>query len=322
MENRQRRAHVVVAQVFVKHRQLVRHDQTLVGDHPGRETRHVEGLVFALEGFFRAPPGNVEVALEGLLAHCRRRIDEHLLDVRQRTQRHRAAGRRIHRHVSPSAYLEALFAQILGEPGAGALGAPGILAEENHADGVERGDLERVLAGDARKERVGFLQQQAAAVAGLAIGGDGAPVREALERLHGGANQPVARTIVHLRDQSEAAAVLLEFGRIEPPGWFPRLVHHCLSPLATPVPASCRVFAHRAALSWRPLGGVATEGFGPIGARKWPGARGFPAPAGHASRAGTDVGLGCCGRTTGQYTGAPRGCHEAAAPDHETVPIG
>jgi hypothetical protein len=44
---------------------------------------------------------------------------------------------------------------------------------------------------------------------GLAVRGDGAAVREAVERAHGRAHQPVARRIVEAGDQPEAAAVAL-----------------------------------------------------------------------------------------------------------------
>src|SRR6184192_1068404 len=53
------------------------------------------------------------------------------------------------------------------------------------------------------------LQQQPAAVAGLAVGRDRAAVSETDQGADRGANQPVARRIVQARDQAEAATVAL-----------------------------------------------------------------------------------------------------------------
>jgi hypothetical protein len=70
-------------------------------------------------------------------------------------------------------------------------------------------------AATARRNPVRLLEQQAAAVAGLAVGGHGAAVGQAAERRNGRLDQPVARLVVHLGDQAEAAAVALVLVAIE-----------------------------------------------------------------------------------------------------------
>ena len=52
------------------------------------------------------------MALEGLLAHGSRRIDEHLLNTWKRTQGHRSASRSIGWHAAPTAHLETFFAEL------------------------------------------------------------------------------------------------------------------------------------------------------------------------------------------------------------------
>ena len=61
----------------------------------------------------------------------------------------------------------------------------------------------------ARRNFSGRLQQQPAAIAGLAVRGDRAAMGQAVERGHGGAHQPVTRLVVEAGDQAEAAAVAL-----------------------------------------------------------------------------------------------------------------
>jgi hypothetical protein len=82
--------------------------------------------------------------------------------------------------------------------------------QEHYACGETRGQLDLRVLGQRTQEFLGFLQQQAAAVAGLAVGGDGAAVRQAVQRGNGGLHQPMAGFIVETGDQAEAAAVALE----------------------------------------------------------------------------------------------------------------
>src|SRR5437868_38843 len=89
---------------------------------------------------------------------------------------------------------------------------PGLqrIARVKHETGGEAlGELDAGLGGHRPEEPLGPLQQQPAAVAGLAVGSDRAAVSEADQGADRGANQPVARRIVQARDQAEAATVAL-----------------------------------------------------------------------------------------------------------------
>ena len=223
------------------------------------------------------------MAFEGLVAHGRRCIDEHLLDVGNGSQCHCAAGRRIRGHTAPAAHFETLMGELLVELRPRAIRACRVLTEKHHADGVEWSELKLAFGGDTGEKGVGLLQQQAAAVAGFTVGGDGAPVGEALQRLGRRTHQPVARLIVHLGDQSEAAAVLFEFGRIQSPGWFRRPVHYYPFPLTNTELAGrpCLRALHNPLQP--PQEGVATEGVEPIGGAGLAGCGGILPPAGHCA---------------------------------------
>ncbi len=61
--------------------------------------------------------------------------------------------------------------------------------------------------GDGAQELVGLLDQQAAAVTGLAIGVDTPPVRHAGEGLYAGFQKPMARLALKVGNQPETAVV-------------------------------------------------------------------------------------------------------------------
>jgi hypothetical protein len=71
------------------------------------------------------------------------------------------------------------------------------------------------FGGDVAQEFFGPLQQQAAAVAGFAVGPDGAAMGHAFERGQRGVDEFARRRVVEVRDQPETAAVVLEAGVIQ-----------------------------------------------------------------------------------------------------------
>ncbi len=109
--------------------------------------------------------------------------------------------------------LDALLDDLLG-----AVAALVVVGEEDVADRVVVTERDAELFGLAAQEGIGLLHEQAAAVAGLAVGGDRTTVGHAIERRDRGLNQLVARLIVHVRDQAETAGVLLELGTVETVG--------------------------------------------------------------------------------------------------------
>jgi hypothetical protein len=82
-----------------------------------------------------------------------------------------------------------------------------IAVQEYEADAEARRQLESRIAGDRPHELGGHLQQQPAAVTGLAVGGNrtamGQPVQRADRRL----DQPVTRRVIEVGNQSETAGI-------------------------------------------------------------------------------------------------------------------
>ena len=87
------------------------------------------------------------------------------------------------------------------------LGLGRLLAEKDHADPVAAAQGPALCPGDGLEKAVGFLQQQAAAVAGPAVGGNTAAVRHAGQRGDRRADQLVAGLAAEMGDQPEAAVV-------------------------------------------------------------------------------------------------------------------
>ena len=83
------------------------------------------------------------------------------------------------------------------------------------------------LARHRAQESGRLLDQQAAAVAGLAVGGDRAAMGQAVQRADGRLHHPVAGAIVETRDQAEPARVLLIGGSAQTPIAGARIARRC-----------------------------------------------------------------------------------------------
>ena len=86
-------------------------------------------------------------------------------------------------------------------------------------------------ANDGAQEAGRALQQQAAAVAGLAIGGDGAAMREAVERGDGGLHHPMRGLVIEAGDQPKTAGIALIVAPHQAPVAGPRI--HPRHPVTT-----------------------------------------------------------------------------------------
>ncbi len=214
----------LVAEVGIEHRQVGRHHQPLVADQPTRQRRHVVDRIAGADALVGAAASDEQVALEHLRQHPGRRVDENLRDVRQGVARFLAAGVGVDRHRPPAGDLEPLPFQLRVQVGAGGLGQGRVAVEEHHADAVMLAQLDAGRGGGLAQEPVGFAHQQAAAVAGFAVGGDRAAVGEPRQGVDGGMDQPVARPVIHLGDQSETATVSFEFRPVQT-GGVARLLH-------------------------------------------------------------------------------------------------
>ena len=209
MEHGHRALEARIGQIRIELRQVLRHHHALEDDGAGGETGHVEhripgqGLLGEAARHEQAPVERSRVDIGGPAVH------EQLLDERARLEGFGAAGGWINRHHSPAGDLQSLTRQLGGERQACGASLLRIVRQKDQPRSEARTQLDPGLRGHRAQEAFRSLQQQAATVAGLAVGGDRAAMREAIEGGHGGAHQPVARRIVQARDQAETATVAL-----------------------------------------------------------------------------------------------------------------
>ena len=135
-----------------------------------------------------------------------------------------AAGCGIDWYDAPAGDPQSLPFQFRAQVGAGGVSQGGIAVEEHHADPVVRAQFDAGLGGDSAQECLRLAHQQAATVAGFAVGGDRAAMGQAGQGIDGGLDQPVAGPVVHLGDQAKTATVSFEFGPVQP-GGIARLLH-------------------------------------------------------------------------------------------------
>ncbi|KAG0926681.1 hypothetical protein G6F31_018303 [Rhizopus arrhizus] len=109
-------------------------------------------------------------------------VDEHLFDARQCVARQLATDAVVGGHLTPAGHLAAHGLHLRLQLGAAGLRSIGIMWQEHQASGEARGDDDAGFAGQQFQESIGAAQQQAAAIAGQAIGGDTATVGHARER--------------------------------------------------------------------------------------------------------------------------------------------
>ena len=209
MEHGHRALETRIGEVRVELRQVLRHHHALEDDGVGREARHIERGI-AARGLLGQAARHEEPPVESRLVEARlKAVDEELLDEGQRFQRLGATGPRVHRHGAPAGHLESLPRQLASEREPRLLRLLRIARVKHETGGEALGELDAGLGGHRPEKPLRPLQQQPAAVAGLAVGSDRAAVSETNQGADRGANQPVARRIVQARDQAEAATVAL-----------------------------------------------------------------------------------------------------------------
>ena len=169
--------HADVGEIQIETRQIHRHAQSFIdGDQVG-EADHIEVVI--ADAFLDTAAHDVEAALEILVDPAWRRVDKDLFDAGQGGLGDGTEHIGIDGHLAPSDQTQGLSFQLLVDDVAGLLGQYGIRVEEQHAHRIVAAQVPSLLFGDSAIEAVGFLQQQAAAVAGLAVGGDAAAVLHA-----------------------------------------------------------------------------------------------------------------------------------------------
>ena len=197
-----------IAKIREELRQRRRHDHAFVADRHRRQARNV-GLGIG-QPVFRAPARKKQSPVESSTRHTVLRIDVDLFDPRQCRQRLLAARGRVHGNDAPAGDLEADFRDGFVDDGARLFGDGLILAQEYGAYRKALAQREAAFLSDRTQEVGRELDEQTAAIARLAVCRNGTAMGQAHERRDRRLHDPVARQIVEIRDQAEAAAVTVE----------------------------------------------------------------------------------------------------------------
>ncbi len=220
MHERDRGADALVGQVGVKRDKLLGRQHALVGDRPRRQRRQVKldaalaRLAFGLLAHAVDDPVELKAAqhLPGRVQPLGAEKDLH--HPRHRRERGRAEVRRVGPDVPPPGHLSALDQGILFQYAHRALRRVAIGGQEGQSGGVgtRRGQID---SGLFAQERVGDLDHNAGAVAGVGFGAAGAAVVHPAERREPLAHHVVGAPPVHVGDERDPACVVLECGVVE-----------------------------------------------------------------------------------------------------------
>ena len=213
VDERERRLGPRVLQVGVVAEQLRRREHPLVDHGPARERRDHE---LRAGGDLGHAPDHVELALEGVRVFLQRAFGGHdqVLDVGRVEVGGDADVVLVDRDVAPADHALALVRDGLLEELLEL--RPPLLVPRQEADAHPVGARRReVLPDQAAHQRVGHLEQDPGAVAGVRVGPRGAAVLEVLQ----GDDRPldglVRRLAVQTRDERDAACIVLVCGVVE-----------------------------------------------------------------------------------------------------------
>ena len=142
-------------------------------------------------------------------------IDEQLLDPGQGLARRLAKRIDFDRHRAPAGDCQTLALQF--DLQTAALGCRPLVipTQKDLADGEGFAELNTLRRGDAPQEVGRQGQQQAATVAGLAVGGDRAAMGQPLQRTDRICNRGMVSLPVEPGDQPEATGITFEFGTMQ-----------------------------------------------------------------------------------------------------------
>ncbi len=205
----------LVGEVGVERLQLEGRHHALVDHRAARQRREVQ-----VELTLRPLAEEEREAVEGDPAHrlsalvSTRARHEELLDDRHRGARQVAELLRPDRDRAPAQDGQVVLGRDLCDGGLDPLTVVGVRRQERDADGVPAGARE-VEAGDGAQERIGYLRDDAGAVARSGVGADRAAVLEVAQRLESRVDDVVPRGSAQGRDHGETAGVLLGGGVVE-----------------------------------------------------------------------------------------------------------
>ena len=197
MNQRQRRLEAFIAEVGIEFFQLGRQQQPLVDDAAARHAADV-ALRHAL---FDQAAHHIELALQFGLRMESAAVDEKLADRRARFPRRPPDLAGIHRHVAPCEHPAPLGSDDFFDGGFPARSA------EDHRDAVFP-RLRQLAAEFGAEKLIRQRQQQPRSVAGIRVAARRAAVHQPLQDRHSHPDDPVARHIVQVRDEADAARVV------------------------------------------------------------------------------------------------------------------
>ena len=222
MIDREARDEPPVEQIGIKGRQLLGEEHALVDDRAAGQRAEVEILdLLGDDALFDASADDVELELEGLLVEAAAVVDDDLLDLGPRRVRLLADEFDIERHLAPAMEGEAGIENFRLDNGAATLLPVEIGARQ---EDLANRELARPGGnpGDTKmgtEEILRDLDMDAGAIAGLAVGIDGAAMPHRLQRVDAGLDHVAPRLAVERCDKADAAGIVL-LGRIVEPGGF------------------------------------------------------------------------------------------------------
>ena len=178
----------------------------------------MRGVLEVVDGVRDDLAGDKEPALEDLLVlHALALADEDLQMRRLRRLHGLAEIARIDRHVAPAEKMHALVRDRLRDDLLDDPEAFPIARHEEVADAVFAGLREGDAEGRALldEEVVRDLHENAATVAHLRVGADGAAMVEVLQDLEALGDDRVRLAVLHVGDEADAAGILLVGGIVE-----------------------------------------------------------------------------------------------------------
>ena len=202
----QRRAVPGIGQVGEEPLELRRGQHALVHDGPGRQAGEVHAAL-ALGPLAQAEAHPLEFQA-GLAAGAG---DEHLQHVGQHRPRAVPARRDVERHLTPAEYLQPLGG---GQPFHGRRNHPSFGSEKGHARRV-RARLRKGETAYGAEEPVRDLGENARAVPRITVAALRAPVLQVTENLQGPGHHLVAAAAGQVRDEADAACVMLKTGVVQ-----------------------------------------------------------------------------------------------------------
>ena len=210
---------ILVLQVKVEQAQIVHQEHALVDDGAAGQAGHIG----AVAGLLEHPADDVEPAVKiNALAHTGRLFDEALPDGGHAVPGLLAHGIGVYRHPAPCQKLKPLLVGDQLKQLHGLCPQVLVLGEEEHADTVfplvAQADVQ--LIGHLGEELVADLQQDAHAVAGLALG---ILTGAVLQTLHDGeriADGLVAFAALDIHHSANAAGIVLKLWIVQTKGVF------------------------------------------------------------------------------------------------------